>query len=227
VSVAEGSSSASFLAAVALGGACQHGASRAMSAPRPACTRAETRLAGLHGALSKAAGTHALNRLPLRSIVRDLRLTVHRPGPESVAASAYPSSLRRGAFGIGGNYAGWFVVSRTDAGWFLRSSSREVPGEGTARGRKARRRSSSWTRRLTGAAGAPAAASSAATAFASSGVVSAGAVSCSGRAVLCDTRGSVRWPPTGECTACLDCPHPIAAARRSPWIQALWMKGRD
>jgi hypothetical protein len=62
VSVAEGSSSASFLAAVALGGACQHGASRAMSAPRPACTRAETRLAGLHGALSKAAGTHGLNR---------------------------------------------------------------------------------------------------------------------------------------------------------------------
>jgi hypothetical protein len=48
--------------------------------------------------------------------MRDLHLTVHRPGPASVATSVCTSSLRRGAFGIGGTSAAGLAASAPTTG---------------------------------------------------------------------------------------------------------------
>jgi len=83
----------------ALGGVCQHGG------PCQRLTQiARAHKQGSQGCMALSATLPGrMNRtgLPLRSIVRDLHLTVHGPGPASMDTSACPSSLRWGAFGIG------------------------------------------------------------------------------------------------------------------------------
>jgi len=113
VSVAAGSSSAFFLASMALGSACQHGP----EGPSQRLAQiAHTHKQGSQGCIvlsARLSGRMNWTGLPVRSIVRDLRLTVHHPSPASVAPSVWTSSLQRGAFGIGGTSAAGLAASKT------------------------------------------------------------------------------------------------------------------